>query len=75
MKKFNVQAGTSEPAAYAICALERYGFEPEEGDKVFYGIFDFGGGTADFDFGVWTASDNEDLYDYCIERFGSEGDR
>lgn len=75
MKKFNVQAGTSEPAAYAICALERYGFEPEESDKVFYGIFDFGGGTADFDFGVWTASDNEDLYDYCIEHFGSEGDR
>lgn len=75
MEKFNVEAGTSEPAAYAICALERYGFEPEEGEKVFYGIFDFGGGTADFDFGVWTASENEDIYDYCIEHFGSEGDR
>lgn len=75
MEKFNVEAGTSEPAAYAICALEKYGFEPEDDDKVFYGIFDFGGGTADFDFGLWTASENEDVYDYCIEHFGSEGDR
>lgn len=75
MKKFNVEAGTSEPAAYAICALEKYGFEPEEDEKIFYGIFDFGGGTADFDFGLWTASENEDVYDYCIEHFGQEGDR
>ena len=75
MKKFNVEAGTSEPAAYAICALEKYGFEPEEEEKIFYGIFDFGGGTADFDFGLWTASENEDVYDYCIEHFGQEGDR
>lgn len=75
IKKFNVEAGTSEPAAYAICALEKYGFEPEEDEKIFYGIFDFGGGTADFDFGLWTASENEDVYDYCIEHFGQEGDR
>lgn len=75
MKKFNVEAGTSEPAAYAICALEKYGFEPEKDEKVFYGIFDFGGGTADFDFGLWSASKNQDVYDYCIEHFGSEGDR
>lgn len=75
MEKFKVEAGASEPAAYAICALQKYGFEPDLGEKVFYGIFDFGGGTADFDFGLWTASENEDVYDYCIEHFGSEGDR
>lgn len=72
---FKVEAGTSEPAAYAICALEQYGFDPEENEHVFYGIFDFGGGTTDFDFGLWTCSDNEDIYDYKIEHFGAEGDR
>ena len=75
ISKFKVEAGASEPAAYAICALEKYGFDPKLGEKVFYGIFDFGGGTADFDFGLWTASENEDVYDYRIEHFGSEGDR
>jgi len=75
MGRFNVVAGASEPAAYAICALEEYGFEPEEDEKVFYGIFDFGGGTSDFDFGLWTKSKEEDLFDYCIEHFGTQGDR
>lgn len=74
-ERFKVEAGTSEPAAYAICALEQYGFDPEENERVFYGIFDFGGGTTDFDFGLWTCSDNEDIYDYKIEHFGAEGDR
>lgn len=75
MKRFHVVAGSSEPAAYAICALEEYGFEPEENEKIFYGIFDFGGGTSDFDFGLWTKSEDEDLFDYCIEHFGTQGDR
>ena len=75
LSKFNVEAGVSEPAAYAICALESYGFEPEADENIFYAIFDFGGGTSDFDFGLWTSSKNEDIYDYRIEHFGSEGDR
>lgn len=75
MEHFNVVAGSSEPAAYAICALEEYGFEPEDNENVFYGIFDFGGGTSDFDFGLWTKSKDEDLFDYCIEHFGTQGDR
>lgn len=75
MKRFRVVAGASEPAAYAICALKQYGFEPQAGEKVFYGIFDFGGGTTDFDFGLWTQAQDEDLYDYCIEHFGNQGDR
>lgn len=75
MSKFTVEAGASEPAAYAICALEEYGFEPTKNEKVFYGIFDFGGGTSDFDFGLWTMSDDEELFDYCIEHFGTQGDR
>lgn len=75
MERFCVVAGTSEPAAYAICALEEYGFEPKDNEKVFYGIFDFGGGTSDFDFGLWTKSKDEELFDYCIEHFGTQGDR
>ena len=51
MKRFHVNGEISEPAAYAVCALQEYGFEPEDGEEIFYGIFDFGGGTTDFDFG------------------------
>ncbi|HCA55183.1 MAG TPA: hypothetical protein DEO95_06860 [Ruminococcaceae bacterium] len=79
MKKFRVQAGVSEPAAYAITALKGYGFEPEEKKSVLYAIFDFGGGTTDFDFGLWRWGDeskrDERDYDYVIEHFGSNGDR
>lgn len=79
MSKFRVRQGVSEPAAYAITALQGYGFEPDENEKVFYSIFDFGGGTTDFDFGLWRLSDDskpeEELFDYVIEHFGSEGDK
>ncbi|OMP66275.1 biotin/lipoyl-containing protein [Domibacillus epiphyticus] len=76
MKKFRVTAGASEPAAYAICALQEYGFEPEEDEKTYYGVFDFGGGTTDFDFGIWReAGLKERRYDYVIEHFGAGGDR
>lgn len=78
VKNFCVSQGASEPAAYAACAFKEYGFNPEEGGKVFYGIFDFGGGTADFDFGLWRAPANvreESRYDYVIEHFGASGDQ
>lgn len=78
MKKFYVKQGISEPAAYAICALQNYGFEPAENEKIFYGIFDFGGGTSDFDFGEYRLSEDnreEERYDYVIEHFGSEGSK
>ncbi|GAA6887641.1 hypothetical protein HpHNI69_02880 [Helicobacter pylori] len=41
--------------AYAISALKSYGFDKSEKlDKpIYYGVFDFGGGTTDFDFGKW----------------------
>lgn len=77
MSKFRVQAGASEPAAYAICALEEYNFELEPDEKIFYGIFDFGGGTTDFDFGVWRESSGPERrrFDYVIEHFGAGGDQ
>ncbi len=75
MKLFKVEQGASEPAAYAITALSGYGFDPEEDEKYYYGIFDFGGGTTDFDFGVWSAEETEpENYDYQISHFGQGGD-
>lgn len=79
MSKFRVRQGVSEPAAYAITALQGYGFEPEDDENVLYSIFDFGGGTTDFDFGLWRCADenkrDERRFDYVIEHFGSEGDK
>ena len=79
MSKFRVRQGVNEPAAYAITALQEYGFEPEDDENILYSIFDFGGGTTDFDFGLWRCADDskrdERRYDYVIEHFGSEGDR
>ena len=70
---FSVKEGASEPAAYAVCALKKY--IPELGDeKVLYGVFDFGGGTTDFDFGIWRNSNDERHFDYEIEHFGAGGD-
>lgn len=75
---FKVVSGTSEPAAYAVCALKQYGFDPKDAGEVhYYGVFDFGGGTTDFDFGLWRGAgekDAEEDYDYVIEHFGAGGD-
>lgn len=77
MNKFDVLVGASEPAAYAISALTEYGFDPEDDEKVFYGVFDFGGGTTDFDFGIYREANQkgERRFDYVIEHFGCGGDR
>ena len=76
MKKFKVSFSTSEPAAYSISALTEYNIEPDE-NPVFYGVFDFGGGTTDFDFGIYKESEGRDRrrFDYVIEHFGAGGDR
>ena len=75
--KLSVIKGSSEPSAYAIVALEEYGFDPIDDEKVFYGVFDFGGGTTDFDFGIYREANGkkERRYDYVIEHFGAGGDR
>lgn len=74
MKGFKVQIGASEPAAYAITALQEYGFDPEGDEENYYSVFDFGGGTTDFDFGVLRESEL-DRYDYELIHFGENGDR
>ncbi len=54
-KNFKVELRASEPCTYAISALKSYGFDKTAKlDKpIYYGVFDFGGGTTDFDFGKW----------------------
>lgn len=73
--RFKVELSASEPAAYAISALKEYGFYSQEylNQVVHYGVFDFGGGTTDFDFGMWKGS-KKSRYDFDIEHFGEGGD-
>lgn len=74
MRDFQVVEGCSEATAYAVTALESYGLLRDE--EIYYGVFDFGGGTTDFDFGRYSiATDNDgDRYDYVITSFGAAGD-
>ena len=75
MKKFRVELTSSEPSAYAVCAMQEFDIEPEEGRSIFYGVFDFGGGTTDFDFGLWLESDDEESdFGYELHRLCNKGD-
>ncbi|EKE81879.1 hypothetical protein [Helicobacter pylori] len=75
-KMFKVELRVSEPCAYAISALKSYGFfKSEKLDKpVYYGVFDFGGGTTDFDFGKWEKSTNPKFL-YKMTHFSGGGDK
>ncbi|GAA8941671.1 hypothetical protein HpSLK36_08350 [Helicobacter pylori] len=75
-KTFKVELRASEPCMYAISALKSYGFfKSEKLDKpIYYGVFDFGGGTTDFDFGKWEKSANP-KFAYKMTHFSSGGDK
>jgi len=76
LQQFEVQDLASEPAAYAAAALPFMGLEPTD-EGVPYAVFDFGGGTSDFDFGIWRwADDEEDAkgYESVFEHYASSGD-
>ncbi|WRF21274.1 hypothetical protein KVC43_07685 [Helicobacter pylori] len=75
-KTFKVELRASEPCAYAISALKSYGFfKSDKLDKpVYYGVFDFGGGTTDFDFGKWEKSASPKFL-YKMTHFSSGGDK
>ncbi|MDY3257264.1 MAG: hypothetical protein SOX14_02900, partial [Ruminococcus callidus] len=79
MKKFEVKAGAGEPASYAVCALKEFNCAPGDDSSILYGIFDFGGGTTDFDYGTWRYANEDDFdeedYDYVIEHFGAAGSK
>ena len=73
MENFSVINGTSEPTAYALCALKEFDIFPKLTDeKIYYGVFDFGGGTTDFTFGICKKIDSK-RYDYEIKHFGESG--
>ncbi|RVY39492.1 hypothetical protein ECC19_01270 [Helicobacter pylori] len=75
-KNFKVELKASEPCAYAISALKSYGFDKTAKlDKpIYYGVFDFGGGTTDFDFGKWEKSANP-KFAYKMTHFSGGGDK
>lgn len=75
-KMFKVELKASEPSAYAISTLKSYGFDKSAKlDKpIYYGVFDFGGGTTDFDFGKWEKSANPKFL-YKMTHFSSGGDK
>ncbi|GAA9387333.1 hypothetical protein HpHA273_00240 [Helicobacter pylori] len=75
-KNFKVELRASEPCAYAISALKSYGFDKSAKlDKpIYYGVFDFGGGTTDFDFGKCEKSTNP-KFAYKMTHFSSGGDK
>ncbi|WP_288947066.1 hypothetical protein [uncultured Megasphaera sp.] len=74
MKRFRIYAGASEPAAYALSALQEFGLEPkEDGETVSYAVFDFGGGTTDFDFGIEEIPENH-RRKFVLHQFGKGGD-
>ncbi|GAA8859376.1 hypothetical protein DUHN8_07200 [Helicobacter pylori] len=75
-KTFKVELKASEPCAYAISTLKSYGFDKSAKlDKpIYYGVFDFGGGTTDFDFGKWEKSASP-KFAYKMTHFSSGGDK
>lgn len=81
MQDFSVEIGASEPAAYAACALKELGksdkqMRPTQKKHICYGVFDFGGGTTDFDYGIWRLPNENDRgsWNYVIEHFGAGSD-
>lgn len=75
-KEFCVEELANEPAAYAAAALPRLGIEPTE-KGIAYGVFDFGGGTTDFDFGRYrlpTADEEDEGWEEVFEHYGNAGD-
>lgn len=76
--RFSVTEGAGEPAAYALCALQEYGFTPQGDEKIYFGVFDFGGGTTDFDFGLLERAPRAKRptrHKFMIKHFGDGGDR
>lgn len=76
LNEFEVTGWASEPAAYAAAALPHLGLEATD-DGLPYAVFDFGGGTTDFDFGLlrWASPEEEAQgYERVFEHLASSGD-
>lgn len=76
LQRFSMREEASEPAAYAACALSELAIEASIQGTA-YAVFDFGGGSTDFDFGLYrlpSAAESERGYERVIEHFGASGD-
>ena len=75
-KVFSVELGASEPACYAVCALKRFGYKPTPKQPIRFAVYDFGGGTSDFDIGEWRRPQGDERgghIRYVIEHVRSGG--
>jgi hypothetical protein len=76
LTRFHVEEVATEPMAFAAAMLPHLGLEPGV-EGIHYAVFDFGGGTTDFDFGLWRLANAEEEdrgYEYVFERFHAGGD-
>lgn len=77
LNAFSVEELASEPAAYAVCALDALNIQPGENGAA-YAVFDFGGGTTDFDFGYYRQPNDEEEdegFERVFEHFAPAGDK
>lgn len=81
---FRVEEVGTEPVAYAAAALDILKNEnvivlPEDCKPIYYAIFDFGGGTTDFDFGEYRLSEEEEYEEEgceeVLKHYGASGDK
>ncbi|MCU9924059.1 MULTISPECIES: hypothetical protein [Aeromonas] len=76
LRQFEVRELASEPAAYAAAALPQLELTLDD-EGIAYAVFDFGGGTTDFDFGLWrwaTEEEEAEGYQQVFESLHSSGD-
>lgn len=76
-EKFRVEERASEPTAYAAAVLPLMQLVPSK-TGIPYAVFDFGGGTTDFDFGFYrwpTTTEAQAGWEEVIEHFGTAGDK
>ncbi|MFW9605147.1 MAG: hypothetical protein ACMV0I_01040, partial [Pseudomonas sp.] len=76
LNTFEVNELANEPAAYAAAALPHFKVQPTD-EGVPYAVFDFGGGTSDFDYGLlrWATEEEEDQgHQQVFEHLASSGD-
>lgn len=76
LRQFEVRELASEPAAYAAAALPQLELTLDD-EGIAYAVFDFGGGTTDFDFGLWrwaTEEEEAEGYEQVFESIHSSGD-
>lgn len=77
LNEFEVCEVANEPMAYAAAILPHLALTPSP-QGLAYAVFDFGGGTTDFDFGLWRQPTPEEADEEGVEsvfvRLGSGGD-